>query len=746
MRQGSGKDEAPDKVMGPLFPRLHVNDTVKGGPRAPPRNKMALYEQFSIPSNRFAATAPAPATATPWSAGGLTYAVPSTSASQLGGNNRPLFPSFCVPSTEPVCSLDHMNTNSNGRAGNASRAESGRQSTQLKSKDTYVAGPTAECSSQHRQNNDKNSSGKKLTNDDDFTVPSVLYSGMPPHSTQEKVTTQEKFTPFPTTSPYKSEPAMSKSSTKCSNTDKRDLEGMNVSDAKSRESPSIKDKEPTETMRGMEIEERTSSFQTSKEKLGRADPKVSSYRDRLSNFNVAHKQHSEIEGCQARSRKENTVKTHNPPKNGALPSSKAYTDMEQNSNSNLLEHGLRETGGKRKRSHQDVEQKDDLSNSSVESLPEMEISSDDVVSIIGPKHFWKARRAIVNQQRVFAVQVFELHRLIKVQKLIAASPHLLIEGDPCLGKALVASKKRLAGRNVEKQLPSSKNKDDVQPTPQQLEYSKDNTEGSQPSPSQDDVVGVQHENHAATNGAVGSNPPTMLTASDNKQNSWCTPPPPNQRLVPVMSPSEGLVYKPYTGPCPPAGSFLAPFYASCTPVSLPSAAGDFMNSAYSIPMLQQQQQMGVPGPPTMPPMYFPPFSMPVMNTAASASAVEQVSHVAASQPNGHKEQNSRSSCNMSHLRSEALSAGTWRFHAQRDGELQGSSASSPFDRQQGEGRGPAPPFPASSAGIGQPQPSSGSRDNTGSVIRVVPHTARTASESAARIFQSIQMERQQNDA
>ncbi|KAF7137572.1 hypothetical protein RHSIM_Rhsim07G0144400 [Rhododendron simsii] len=40
-------------MMGPMFPRLHVNDTEKGGPRAPPRNKMALYEQLSIPSQRF---------------------------------------------------------------------------------------------------------------------------------------------------------------------------------------------------------------------------------------------------------------------------------------------------------------------------------------------------------------------------------------------------------------------------------------------------------------------------------------------------------------------------------------------------------------------------------------------------------------------------------------------------------------------------------------------------------------------
>lgn len=45
-----GKEEG--KIMGPMFPRLHVNDADKGGPRAPPRNKMALYEQHSVPSQR----------------------------------------------------------------------------------------------------------------------------------------------------------------------------------------------------------------------------------------------------------------------------------------------------------------------------------------------------------------------------------------------------------------------------------------------------------------------------------------------------------------------------------------------------------------------------------------------------------------------------------------------------------------------------------------------------------------------
>ena len=106
-----------------------------------------------------------------------------------------------MPSTEPVRSSDHMSANSNGRAANGTRAESGRQSSHLKSNDTNASGPTTKCSSKHTNNTNKNSSGKNLTNDDDFTVP-LYYS-------------QEKLTLFPTKSLCKSVPA------KYSSTDKR---------------------------------------------------------------------------------------------------------------------------------------------------------------------------------------------------------------------------------------------------------------------------------------------------------------------------------------------------------------------------------------------------------------------------------------------------------------------------------------------------------------------------------------------
>ena len=48
---GNVKDDG--KNMDPLFPRLHISDTDKGGgPRTPPRNKMAISHQLNLPSQR----------------------------------------------------------------------------------------------------------------------------------------------------------------------------------------------------------------------------------------------------------------------------------------------------------------------------------------------------------------------------------------------------------------------------------------------------------------------------------------------------------------------------------------------------------------------------------------------------------------------------------------------------------------------------------------------------------------------
>lgn len=50
-RSGGGGGSVTE--TGALFPRLNVKETKRVGPRAPPRNKMALYEQFTFPSHRY---------------------------------------------------------------------------------------------------------------------------------------------------------------------------------------------------------------------------------------------------------------------------------------------------------------------------------------------------------------------------------------------------------------------------------------------------------------------------------------------------------------------------------------------------------------------------------------------------------------------------------------------------------------------------------------------------------------------
>nr|CAB3477387.1 unnamed protein product [Digitaria exilis] len=727
---GGGGREEQGKVMGPLFPRLHVSDAGKGGgPRAPPRNKMALYEQFTVPSSRFSSSARP--------AGGSL--VPSTSVSQVYSYDRPLFKPFDVPSNEPAHSSEKLKRNSIDGHSNSTRRESGRMSSHTKNNNVYASKSIAECTSQHRVGNIiKNSSEKKVGNNDEFMVPSICSPRFPRYSTQEHAGVQDKSKSLSATNPHKSCPAMPKSTAECYSAVNRHLDRIDESDMRSTSSPKAKEKEPVRGSKNVEIGERSSSVLASKENFKNKDAKACQMGNNVSNINSYENPHLGNNRRQSTSMNGSSMEAKNPTTTRNTLSCKPCTDLSNsNENPNLPERSLREAGVKRKQGYHDIEQNDDLSDSSVECVPGWEVSPDEIVGAIGSKHFWKARRAIQNQQRVFAVQVFELHKLIKVQKLIAASPHLLIEGDPVLGSALVGKKTKLTKGNLKVQtlsIANMPNKDDIQPTLEHPELSKQNTEGNPPSPSLEDGLGGNCHDQATTKETSASNPPVMPAAPENKQNNWSMNPPQNQWLVPVMSPSEGLVYKPYSGPCPPVGSLLTPFYANCTPLSLPS-------TPYGVPMPHQPQHMAPPGVPAMHMNYFPPFSMPVMNPVAPASAVEQGSHAAAPQPHGRMEQQSLISCNMTHP------SGIWRFHASRDSEPQASSASSPFDRLQvqGDGSGPVSLFPTASVQNAQPHASSGSRDQQNHVIRVVPHNAQTASESAAWIFRSIQKERQQND-
>ncbi|KAK6140879.1 hypothetical protein DH2020_025373 [Rehmannia glutinosa] len=501
-----GKDE--EKMMGPMFPRLHVNDTEKGGPRAPPRNKMALYEQLSIPSQRFSL---------PCNPNDMS----GNHSSQGGGSESGLFFSRQVPPRHP----------------------SEKQYSQYSDLTTPL--------SQVEQH-------KRKLDEDDYRVPIFIHSTPSKNSdTYSNNMDSEKLASNP---PY------------FHHSLKFQTEGKN------------KNGENSENRVRPEVEKRYSS---------------NSRKALPSDQNIVH-------------------------------------DLSDDA-------GSREDGSCRQLQMGNL---DCVSETSIlDVVSELDMTPDDVVGVIGQKHFWKARRAIVNQQRVFAVQVFELHRLIKVQRLIAESPHLLLEDSAYFDKPI-------------KPLP-------VKKLP--LDY------------------------------AI--------------------------KAIPNVSKQKRLVYKPYPGP-----GFVGQSCGGCGP------PGPNPHYGFHAP----PPQYHFPSfPPFGPHGYFNPYGMPIMNTTAfSGSSMEQTN------PNLGIQGDNSSQKNGARLDSCVYV----------DIEVQASTASSPSEKRPSsrasratEGKNMLPLFPTSPA-IGASSESGPEPEGPTRVIKVVPRNGISASESAARIFRSIQEERKQYDS
>lgn len=294
-----------------------------------------------------------------------------------------------------------------------------------------------------------------------------------------------------------------------------------------------------------------------------------------------------------------------------------------------------------------------------------------------------------------------------------------------------------------------KHKNDSEKPHLRMECSAENTVGKVC------VSSVQNATQAPSCKPSPGNPPLAVVSNDSNMDPWCFHQPSgHQWLIPVMTPSEGLVYKPY-----PGTGFMNLGCGGCGPPASTPVMGNFFTPAYGVPASQYHYQgMGVPFAPPVGHGYFSPYGMSVMNSAVSTSAVEQMnpftrtgSQVQVSDGGVNLNVQHQNSCNMPSQKNRDVSDAE-RLHACKDNELQASCASSPSERPQGvtvsgpmEGRSVLPLFPTSPAvnpDASQP-PDNG---HPARVIRVVPHNARSASESAARIFQSIQKERKQYDS
>lgn len=232
--------------------------------------------------------------------------------------------------------------------------------------------------------------------------------------------------------------------------------------------------------------------------------------------------------------------------------------------------------------------------------------------------------------------------------------------------------------------------------------------------------------------ASNCRPQSTPFVSDAETSPWVFHQPPGQQwLIPVMSPSEGLIYKPYN----PGHGFMSPLCGGyCLPPGSNPMMGTFVNPGYGVPPSRHPYQgIGVP-----------PYGMPFVNGAISNVVKPRVT----------KERSDLEV--ISTANSPGAMSNVVKPHATKERtELQGiSTASSPGKGARGimvsptaRERNGIPLLPTSQAGhVPERDPQFYvTHKQPATVIKVVPRNAMSATESVARIFQSIQEGRKQCD-
>ncbi|XP_031384657.1 protein HEADING DATE 3B-like isoform X1 [Punica granatum] len=589
-----GRDDERRQVMKEspvMFPRLHVNDREKGGLRAPPRNKMALYEQFSIPLPPQRSICGESASSTSNGGGGL--------------HNYTYMPSYNFPATSGSAQKPRPSSLAGVEINDI--VETNEQNRTL---DMIIAPSlaTKACLYQPQDSHFSKPSWRKPGGSEEIT--SLRFSN--PNVSSHKA--------------HRTVPRLELRRLELIDVESGQLRGVPLSQYPvSRKSPHVNLRPPIKN---------------------------------AENSQVSKRPHESL----SRGQKDSSVR-----QDSTFGGDCVLLTMTQNEGIN---------GNPSELEHEGV-------SASSRLLP------DDVEKIIGQKKFWKARRAIVYQQRLFAVQLFELHRLLKVQNLLSRSPDIL------LGESLYFRNSTVevspSGFLPKLKLNSDTGKEDATGKP------PDNAGGIdmpnipvavQPNPMPSSEKVLEHEN-------------------TSKPGMWCFPPTGNQWLVPIVSPSEGLVYKPYTGPGPPGTGIRGPVCGLIQPGL--GCGREYLNAA-----LGAQPPVG--------PSYFPPYGM-AMTKSVPNQTPDQVSSFGWLNSKGPSEQVSRV---------VSLNLGKSRGR-----EVEGSTASSPSEKLNEE----LSLSLLHTTPLKEKDNSRGSGKQQTKAIKVVPYNPKRASESATRIFQLIQEER-----
>ncbi|KAL0415148.1 UNVERIFIED_CONTAM: protein EARLY FLOWERING 3 [Sesamum latifolium] len=349
-----------------------------------------------------------------------------------------------------------------------------------------------------------------------------------------------------------------------------------------------------------------------------------------------------------------------------------------------------------------------LDTSVAECTAVVDLTPDNVVGVIGQKLFWKARNIIVRQQRTFAMQVFELHRLIKVQRLIARS--LQVFSENILNLNVKPSTKFPPTNKLLFAIP-------LNPSPI---VTKRKVGALNP--------GTHHGAEAEGDFAQQPTPkpsPTPPTNFNPKVAPWSFHPPGNQWLAPAESPSEGLIHEPYKRPGPPTPSIMGPVFGHQQPVNL-STMG---KTVYGVPAVDLQG-IGCFSGGAFAESCLGPYVMPRTNLHSPVLDLSQTIPFAGAQSARPDKGSLAFDANLPILHKRSCNMVTQSSLVVLDsGEnLHGPKA----DWWQEDAL-----FPTTAAVLC----SKDQYNQSLQVIKVVPHDPKSARESAARIFQSIQEER-----
>uniref|UniRef100_A0A2P2IVH3 Protein EARLY FLOWERING 3 isoform X1 n=1 Tax=Rhizophora mucronata TaxID=61149 RepID=A0A2P2IVH3_RHIMU len=346
-----------DKMMGPMFPRLHVNDTDKGGPRAPPRNKMALYEQLSIPSQRFKAGVVPP------NLSNSSNSVPARASSQVSGPDKNSL-SFRLPSM-----VSHV-------AGNVHLRQPNEGS---------LNGSLKELEQ------------RKMTEDeDDFRVPVFVKSGTDQcHGKTQKSSETEKFNSISSEylSPSVQQNVISGHPKHIGPTDVRNKTGENLEVCVSSRDHAIKSSTSLAARKNInEHRVEAKASQNQQKPDWHLDP-----MSRLPETDCCLQQEGKS-GLNDSRIGDGIPKMMREAEKDMLPELRSDSHSRKNHNNNSRPEIDTQCQGDKAGGAQllaNSDKSDDISETSmVDSIPALDTSPDDVVGIIGQKNFWKARRAI----------------------------------------------------------------------------------------------------------------------------------------------------------------------------------------------------------------------------------------------------------------------------------------------------------------------------------------------------------------